>query len=93
MNDVKEANALKILEHRKEVARIGKAAKEFFKDTPQGKELYAKLKEQSGDNHSAFSARDNFNPNAAAFRDGMRATFLIISNIIQEYENERNTET
>ena len=84
--DVHKDNALKHLEAQKKEARLAHAAYEFFEGTTEGKELYEYLAHESGANLPSFSPRDNFNSNAAAFRDGMRAQHLKVQNLIKHHK-------
>ena len=86
MTDVHQDNARKQLKEAKKQALLAHAAYEFFTQTENGKELYEELEFQSGANFCAFTAKDNFNAYSAAYRDGMRATFLIVQNLIKHHE-------
>lgn len=92
MAKVHDDNAKRKLEAAKRQARLAHAAHEFFRASPQGQELFQFLEQQAGSKHPAFSAREGWNPHGAAFRDGMRATFLIIENLIKEYEETHGPE-
>lgn len=87
MSDVEQENQRKQLQAAKKEAQLAHAAHEFFTNTEGGIELYKELEFKSGANHPAFSAKDNFNTHGAAFRDGMRATFLQIQRLIQSHAN------
>jgi hypothetical protein len=87
MSDVEADNVRKRIKEDRERAKLAESAWHYFTQSPEGKNLHRILEHQSGANFSAFSAKDNFNPHGAAFRDGMRATFLVIQNLIKEHES------
>ena len=86
MEDVHSANKQRTASAEIEKRDLAEAAHAFFVGTPKGKLLYAELKRSSGHDLSAFSPRDNFDSHGAAFRDGMRATFLLIKKHIENHE-------
>lgn len=89
MGEVHDDNALRKLEAAKRQARLSQSAHHYFKETPGGKELYKELEFQCGVNCPAFSAKDNFNPHGAAFRDGMREGIQIISRLVKAHEENK----
>lgn len=87
---VHDDNKAKQLELAKKQARLAHSAHEYFTQTEGGKELYRELAFQAGEDVPAFSGKDNFNPTAAAYRDGMRGTFLIIKKLIDHHERNQH---
>ena len=87
MADVQSDNVSRRIAIERDSARLAESAHQYFTRTKEGQKLLAHLEHESGASHAAFNARDSFNPHAAAFRDGMRATYLIISNIIKHHES------
>lgn len=90
MSDVQADNLKKQIKHQRERARLAESAWQYFTQSPEGQKLYSDLAETCGAHTSAFNPKDNFNPNAAAFRDGMRATFLKIEKLIKEHESSKS---
>lgn len=93
MSDVEADNVRKRIKEDRERAKLAESAWHYFTQSPEGKNLYRILEHKSGANFPAFSPKENFNPHGAAFRDGMRATFLEIQNLIKEHESASKSNT
>jgi len=86
--DIKADNVAKRIASDRDQARLAESAHTYFKGSAEGKKLFKKIEHESGANFPAFNHKDNFNAHGAAFRDGMRATFLIIQNLIKDHEDK-----
>lgn len=73
-------------------ARMAESFVSFITNSEGGMDFWIWFKTISGFEHSAFSARDNFNPHGAAFRDGMRETFNQVLGLVEEHNNKKNHE-
>ena len=91
MGDVHQDNQQKQLEAAQKQARLARTASEFFTGTPDGQELLKEMEINSGANFPAFSARDDFNERGAAYRDGMRSSFLFINDLIKQHKYNEQT--
>lgn len=93
MDNVHADNVNKRINSERERARLAESAHAYFTKTTEGKSLLKMLAHDSGSKFPAFSGHDNFNSHSAAFRDGMRATFLIIADLINDHEESHERRT
>lgn len=93
MSDVNADNVAKHIAAKREEARLAESAHQYFTGTAEGKKLLKRLEHETGANFPAFTGKDNFNSHSAAFRDGMRASYLIIANLIKHHQENHEPRT